>query len=140
MEYRKIIWLTPILLTIHNIEEYLTMPAFITSHWQDYPAFLNKYIAFMADHFSLVLLNVTLLVFLITYIGSLSKPNSPGMLLLFIMQVILLLNGLQHILSSIWIREYVPGAITSISLYLPILGYSIFLAVKEELVFKRQSK
>lgn len=137
MAFRKLMWLTPILVVFHNIEEYLTMTAFLTAHGLEIPAGLSKYTAEMAEHFSAALVIVTVMIFLITYIGSISKVNSAGRLLFFFTQVLLLLNAVQHIFGSIWLRAYTPGVITAIGLYLPVLSYLIIQAFRQDYVFNK---
>lgn len=136
MQYRKIIWLSPILLTFHNIEEYLTMSSFVSSYSQVYPTQIRMYVSFVMDHFSFMLISVTLLGFLITLLGSKSKALSTGMYVFVITQIIILLNAVQHISCSIWLRSYTPGVITSFFLYLPVLSYLIVRAFREGYVGK----
>lgn len=79
MEYRRVLWLAPLLLVIHNFEEYLTAPNFFASHWRELPAFISNITAWNSHQFSIALIIVTLLVFLFTYLGSISESNGTGM-------------------------------------------------------------
>ena len=116
------------------------MSSFVSSNWQVYPAQIRMYIAFIIDHFSVTIISVTLLGFLVTYLGSKSKAHSAGMYVLVITQIILLLNAAQHITGSIWLRSYTPGVITSVFLYLPVLSYLIVRAFRNGYVGKSSHK
>jgi len=137
MEYRKALWLAPLLLVIHNFEEYLTMPAFISRYWQDLPAFISNITSWSSHQFSVALIIVTLIAFLFTYFGSISEANGTGMFLAITTQVVLLINAVQHIGASIWLRTYTPGVLTSIILYLPLLSYLILRSLKEGYISKK---
>lgn len=131
MEYRQVLWLTPILLLIHNFEEYLTMPVFIVRHGQDLPAFINNITSWSRDQLGLALIIVTLMAFLFTYWGSIGEAKGTGMFLATTTQTVLLINGVQHIAASVWFRTYTPGVLTAIVFYLPLLSYIILRALKE---------
>ncbi len=137
MEYRKALWLAPLLLVIHNIEEYLTMPTFISRHGQDLPAFIGNSLAISSEQFSIALMIVTLLAFLFTFLGSIGEANGICIFLAITTQAVLLINAVQHIVASIWLRNYIPGVLSSIVLYLPLLSYSILRALKEGYVSKK---
>lgn len=137
MEYRRALWLGPLVLVIHNFEEYLTMPAFNTRHSQDLPAFVRNIAAMSSDQFSIALIIVTMLAILFTFLGGISEANKPGMFLAITTQAALLINGAQHIIGSIWLRTYTPGVLTSLILYLPLLSYLILRALKEGYISKK---
>lgn len=44
------------------------------------------------------------------------------------------LNTLQHLFYTMYFRQYAPGVITSVVLYLPISGYLVAKAIAENLV------
>ena len=136
MEYRKLLWLAPLLLVLHNIEEYLTMPTFISRHGQDLPAFISN-IMMSREQFSVALIIVTLLAFLFTFWGSQGEANGIGMFLAVTTQAVLLINAVQHIVASIWLRNYTPGVLTAIILYLPLVSYLTIRALKEGYVSKK---
>ncbi|MEN6461098.1 MAG: HXXEE domain-containing protein [Syntrophomonas sp.] len=138
MEYRKALWVAPLLLVIHNFEEYLTMPTFIAGHWRDLPGFISNITSWSSHQFSIALIIVTLMAFLFTYFGSISKANGTGMFIAITTQVVLLINAVQHIAASIWFRTYTPGVLTSIILYLPLLSYLILQSLKEGYISKKQ--
>lgn len=137
MEYRKALWLAPLALVIHNFEEYLTMPTFTSRHWQDLPVVISNIAAMGSDQFSAALIIVTLLAILFTFLGSISAANGPGMFIAFTTQGAMLINAVQHIFGSIWLRNYTPGVLTSVILYLPLLSYLILRALKEGYISRK---
>jgi hypothetical protein len=52
-------------------------------------------------------------------------------------QVVLLINAVQHIGASVWLRTYTPGVLTSVILYLPLLSYLIWRALTEGYISKK---
>ncbi|MDD3364061.1 MAG: HXXEE domain-containing protein [Syntrophomonas sp.] len=136
MKYRQAMWLAPLLLIIHNLEEYLTMSAFISRHLEDLPAFYKK-MAMSSEQFTQALIIVTVLAVLLTFGGSISEANGIGMLLAVTTQAGLLINAVQHIAASIWLGTYTPGVITSIFLYLPVISYLILRAFREGYISKK---
>ncbi|MFZ2538734.1 MAG: HXXEE domain-containing protein [Oscillospiraceae bacterium] len=137
MEYRKALWLATLLLVVHNVEEFMTMPPFISRHGQDLPTLIRKATAMSSEQFSVALIIVTLFAFLFTFWGSNSEANGTGMFLAITTQIILLINAVQHIIASIWLGIYTPGVLTAIILYLPLLSYLILRALKEGYISKK---
>jgi hypothetical protein len=59
LEYRNVLWAARLLLVIHNFEEFLAMPAFVSRHSQDIPAFLGKMMAMGSIQFAIALIIVS---------------------------------------------------------------------------------
>ena len=126
MSFLTAIWLLPIALALHEVEEWNILP------WEE-RNFVNLP---TKTHASIrtFLVFFTLLGFLWTALAAL--PNNPKIaaFVLLPMAAGAFLNALQHLFYTLYFRQYAPGVITSTVLYLPIIGYLTARAIAENLV------
>lgn len=119
---KKLLWLIPIILSIHNIEEALTMPQWMSAQ---FPLLLEKIPLFNHLQFSRVqlyisLFFVTFFPFLLTFYclrGDLSQRKIAAILTL---QSIIFWNALvPHIGGLFVLGMYNPGAVTAVVFNIP---------------------
>lgn len=139
MRFKTLLGMALIVFIFHNLEEYLTMPAFIENHWQVVPAFASQLIHPVSSQvFLIMLIEVTLIAAIFIYLGTVSLPNSIGMFLgMAMVNAVLLVNGLQHLISAIWLQTFTPGSITSILLLIPLWIYVMRQAWFEKQITRR---
>ena len=121
----SVLWLIPVLLLVHNLEEALFMPHILPLDPQYIPRALRLLLPEVTyAQFLLVLLPVTVLPFLIAARGDLHREGSGGIFLLLGLQAAVLLNVFSHIASALVLGGYVPGLLTAL---LPNLPFSIYV-------------
>ncbi len=126
MSFLTAIWLLPIAVALHEAEEWNIL------RWEQ-----RNFINLPAKTHTSVrtfLVFFTLLGFLWTALAAL--PHNPRIAAFMILPFAAgaFLNTLQHLFYTIYFREYAPGVITSVVLYLPISGYLTARAIRENLV------
>jgi len=129
MQFKTALWLTVVIFTIHNIEEYFTMSNFFSTSGSEIPAFFARYTKpIPSDLFIVMILLITMLATVFVYSGVKGSSNSRGMFWAMIWVTGgILVNGLHHVIITLYFRAYTPGVFTSVVLFLP---YSIYLLRK----------
>lgn len=120
------IWLLPIALAFHELEEWNIL-GWEQRNFLNVPAKTNTSVRTFLVFF-------TLLGFLWAALAAL--PNNPTIAAFVILPFAAgaLLNALQHLFYTLYFKQYSPGVITAVVLYLPIVGYLTARAIKENLV------
>jgi hypothetical protein len=125
----QLLWLVPIFLTIHNIEE----APFMASWFKRLPMKLPLTIT--TRQFVIAVTFITLAGFVLTYFGVEYLANQTGYLLVLGMQAILLFNAfVPHIATTIRFRMYSPGVITAVLIMLPFSFYLFRRAFDENIL------
>jgi hypothetical protein len=118
LPFVHLLWLVPVFLTIHNIEEAL----FMESWYKRLPTKLPFTIT--TRQFMIAIIFITLAAFLLTYLGVEYLANQTGYLLVLGMQAILTFNAfVPHMATTIRFRMYSPGVITAVLIVLPFSFY-----------------
>lgn len=131
--FDRLLWLVPIILTIHNIEE----APFMEGWSKRLPLKIHPTVS--TRQFVLAVIFLTLAGFLVTYIGVEYLGNQTGYLLVLGIQTILLFNTfVPHIATTIRFRMYSPGVITAILLTLPFSFYLFQRALNENIISWKQ--
>src|SRR4051812_3080780 len=135
----KLVWLVPVLITVHNCEEALTMPAILASRNSAIPRFLHGLLpAITYRQFLLALFITTAVPYGIAWFAKLDRDGSEaGMLLLLSVQVMMLVNVFAHLWMAISIRGYAPGLLTALALNFPFSIYFLSRAAKERWVSRK---
>ncbi len=130
MNQRTLLWLVPILITIHNVEEALFMPAMIEARNAALPKGLSGWIAPMTSARQLLigLLIVTVIPYLIAWKADWERGLKGKMLLC--VQAAMLINVLAHLGMTIFIGGYSPGVVTAVLFNLPFSLY-LFHCVRQ---------
>ena len=127
--FDRLLWLVPIFLTIHNIEE----APFMESWYKRLPMKLPLTIT--TRQFVVAVTFITLAGFILTYFGVEYLANGTGYLLVLGMQAILLFNAfVPHIATTIRFRLYSPGVITAVLIMLPFSFYLFRRAFEENIL------
>lgn len=126
MSFLTAIWLLPIALALHEAEEWNIL------RWEQ-----RNFVNLPAKTYASTrtfLVFFTLLGFLWTALAAL--PNNPTIAAFVLLPFAAgaFLNALQHLFYTMYFKQYAPGVITSVVLFLPITGYLTARAIEENLV------
>lgn len=118
----SLMWILPLLELLHNLEETMFMDSF----WRDHPGIQSlpfyKFVQATDLQFTVSVVILTVLVFLITYMA-VKHPKGNWMNLFMVVASLIFINAIIHIIQALIFRSYVPGLITG----LLILPYSLIL-------------
>lgn len=133
MPRRTVIWLVPILLTVHNAEEAITFRSYLPQIPALLPApfaSLGGRLTYAALLQALVILSA--LVFVLAFAVH-ARPRSRNLLwLLLAVEAAIGLNGLAHMLSAALIfHGYVPGLVTALAVNVPFAVYCFTRSQRE---------
>lgn len=127
--FERLLWLVPIFLTIHNLEEAPLME----SWYKRLPIKLPLTIT--TRQFAIAVTFITIAGFIITYLGVEYLASPTGYLLVLAMQAILAFNAfIPHIATTIRFRMYSPGVITAVLIMLPFSFYLFRRAFQEHIL------
>jgi Protein of unknown function with HXXEE motif len=127
--FERLLWLVPIFLTIHNIEE----APFMENWYKRLP--IKIPLTIKTRQFVIAVTFITLAGFIVTYFGVEYLANQTGYLLVLGMQAILLFNAfVPHIATTIRFHTYSPGVITAILILLPFSFYIFPRAFAENIL------
>ncbi len=125
MSFGNLQWLFPIVVTLHNVEEALWLPA-----WSKRTGFWRTPVTPGAFRFAVAVL--TVLVFAVTWLSAESGKQTVWTYLVFGSMVVTLANVLiPHVALSVARRSYMPGVATAVTLNLPVLSLLVVMAVRE---------
>lgn len=116
---RYLLWLVPLLLTLHNLEEAVFMKGFLGRFADRIPILPTV----TYGQLLLALAVVTLAPYAFAASGPLER-RSRAFFLTLGTQMVVLLNVLAHVAVAVWARGYAPGLVTALLVNLP---FSIFL-------------
>ncbi|HEX8174841.1 MAG TPA: HXXEE domain-containing protein [Pyrinomonadaceae bacterium] len=135
MSRKLLLWLVPVFLTIHNLEEALTMPAFIEKRNASVPGGLRQIIPPVTyRQFLTALIIITIIPYLVALVW---LGREWAAYLLVGLQVVLLINVFAHSLMAISLGGYTPGLITALLINLPFSLYLLRRAVYERWMSKK---
>jgi hypothetical protein len=141
LTFKQVLWLVPVVLTLHNIEEALTMPRWVM---QNLP-FIQSNLPFdIQVHFtpSQLLLSLgiaTVVPIAVTMLCINGEKKSKRLFVLFLLQAIILINVfVPHIAVSLWILNYNPGVLTAVCFNLPFSLYLFRRAYREDYLSRRE--
>jgi len=132
MSRKALLWLVPVFVTIHNLEEALFMPAFLQTRNDSIPAGLRSLLPPITyRQFLIPLIILTAMPYLIAWFGNLERERSVSVYVLLGLQVVMLYNVLAHIVMAAAMGGYAPGVVTALIVNLPFSLYLLRRAVKE---------
>jgi hypothetical protein len=124
-----LLWLVPIFFAIHNLEE----APFMESWSKHLPLKIHPTVT--TRQFTIAVTFLTIVAFLVTYIGVEYLHNSTGFLIVLGIQAILLFNAfIPHIATTIRFRLYSPGVVTALLLTLPFSFYLFSRGLNERIL------
>jgi hypothetical protein len=136
MSRRALLWLIPLFITIHNLEELLTFPAFLQFLPSGLPGWAG---ALLPDgilppterQYLVMLLIVTVLPYLLALLGGARRARGARTFFLVAVQVMMLVNVFSHLWMWNLANGYVPGLVTALAFNLPFSAYLIARGVHE---------
>ncbi len=139
MSKKNLLWLVPILITVHNLEEAVFMPIFLARRNTAIPNFLHGLLPPITyGQFLLALFIMTATPYLIAWFANRERERvGVGMFLLLSVQVMMLVNVFAHMGMAILVSGYAPGVVTAIAINLPFSVYLLRHAVRERCVSGR---
>jgi hypothetical protein len=130
MHFRKLQWLFPIAVTLHNGEEAIWMPRWVSQHAAQLP--LSPPGA-AEIRFALAALTVT--AFAVTYLSNRKGEKSVWAYLVFGSIVAMLVNVfVPHVPATLALRSYTPGVVTAVLINLPVMSLLSYQALRERWV------
>jgi len=130
---RRIVWLIPILLTLHNAEE----AAAFRRYWTDLPVLLPTPIRELAvyvsyQEFLRALLILSLIVFLLALLVDRRPEWWLALWLLLATEAAIGLNAVVHVATAGFVfHGYSPGLVTAVALTGPFAVYCLFRARRD---------
>jgi hypothetical protein len=121
---RRLLWLVPLLLTLHGLEEAVFMPGFLERLAGRMPSFLSGLLPELTlPQLLAALALITVAPYLFAASGPLER-RSRAFFLVLGTQMLVLVNVAAHLAGAVWMRGYVPGLVTALLVNLP---FSIYL-------------
>ncbi|HSQ19544.1 MAG TPA: HXXEE domain-containing protein [Blastocatellia bacterium] len=128
MDFRRLQWVFPIAVTLHNAEETVWMPA-----WH-----VGRRLADVmgrppgAGEIRVALFGFIVLAFAVTYLSTRRGPNSIWAYLTFGYIIAMLTNVfVPHVTAAILLRGYSPGLVTAVLINLPVMSILAIRMVRE---------
>lgn len=135
MSRKTLLWLVPVFLTIHNLEEAAVMPAFIEKRNASVPGSLREFIPPVTYKQFLIALVIITIIPCIVALFWMTRRWAIYLLVGF--QVVMLINVFAHTLMALFLRGYAPGLITALIINLPFSLYLLRRAVSEKWLSRR---
>ena len=124
--FRKVLWLIPVAIAVHNAEEYSAMTEYADRHdWRVWAGPAGR------RRWHIVIILVTIIPFFITAAAVRSPKNSRWFTLTLALPAAFSFNALTHLLQTIRHREYMPGTITGLAINVPLSIYIYRRAIRE---------
>jgi len=125
MSFGHLLWLFPIVITLHNAEEAIWLPG-----WSKRAVLWHSPVSPGSFRFAVAVL--TVLAVAITWLSAESGKQTVWTYLAFGCMVVTLANVLiPHIALTVALRSYMLGVATAVILNLPVLSLLVVLALKE---------
>lgn len=126
----KLLWLLPVIFSIHNMEE---LPLLQT--WADV-VIPDRRFSLFKDLYKLnnIAFAMILLTFAVTVViwMEYKKRNVITFRFTFLCTNLLLVNGIMHVAQFLLYKRYVPGLISAVLLMIPYMTYMIFLFARNK--------
>lgn len=130
MSRKALLWLVPVFITLHNLEEAFLMPAFIEKRNASVTGAIPP---ITYKQFLIALFIITVIPYLIAFIW---LGRSWAVYLLVGFQVVMLINVIAHVLMALFFRGYTPGLVTALLINLPFSLYLLRRALRERWMSK----
>ena len=125
MNFQHLLWLFPIVVTLHNAEEAIWLPG-----WSKRAVLWHSPVTPGSFRFAVAVL--TLLAFVVTWLSAESGKQSVWTYMTFGCMVVTLANVLiPHLALTVALRSYMPGVATAVLLNLPVLTLLVVDALRE---------
>ena len=128
MSFRNLLWLFPIVVTLHNAEEAIWLPG-----WSKRAVLWHSPVTPGSFRFAVAVL--TVVAFAVTWMSAESGKQTVWTYLAFGYMAAALANVLlPHLALTVALRSYMPGVATAVALNLPVLSLLVVLAIRKEYV------
>ena len=125
MSYQNLLWLFPIVVTLHNAEEAIWLPG-----WPKRAVLWSSPVTPGSFRFAVAVL--TILAFAVTGLSAASGKQTVWTYLAFGYMAAVLANVLiPHVALTVALRSYMPGVVTAVALNLPVLSLLVVYALRE---------
>ena len=126
--FKRLQWLFPLAVALHNGEEAIWMPGWAGRHAVQLPSL-------PAAEIRMALAMLSVAAFVVTYFSVRTGPGSLAAYLLFGSIVTMLANVfIPHIPASIAFRSYTPGVVTAVAINLPVMSILMLRSLRERWV------
>jgi len=130
MPFRKLQWMFPIAVTLHNGEEGIWMPGWAARHAVQLPVQPPS-----AAEIRFALLVLTVAAWLVTYLSDRKGRESTWAYLVFGGAVAMFVNVfVPHVPATVIFRSYTPGVVTAVLVNLPVMTFIAAGMVRERWV------
>jgi hypothetical protein len=130
MDFRRLQWLFPIAVALHNAEEAIWMPAWDVGRLEDVVGRPPG-----ATEIRAALVVLTVAAFAVTYLSARRGPETIWAYLTFGYISAMLANVfVPHVPVAILLRGYAPGAVTAVLINLPVMSILAIRMVRERWV------
>lgn len=140
LTFRQLIWLIPIFIVIHNLEEAPNMEKWAMEHLPAVPQnpyLLEYYLPISTTEFWVSTVLIDLFVFLLAFLCLRGQISGFGIYLMMGIQSIIFLNVFNHIYMSALFFQYQPGLVTGVLINLPFSVYLFYRAVRDNYIQKK---
>jgi hypothetical protein len=128
LSFRNLLWLFPIVVTLHNAEEAIWLPG-----WSKRAVLWHSPVTPGSFRFAVAVL--TVVAFAVTWMSAESGKQTVWTYLAFGYMTAMFANVLiPHIALTVALRSYMPGVATAMALNLPVLFLLVVFAIREEYV------
>ncbi len=137
LTFRQLLFCIPLLLTLHNLEEALTMPGWVPEHVGAIQSAIpfDISIHFTSQQLLASLLLATIVPWIVALVCVDGGKKSRKVYALLLLQAIVLLNVfVPHLGWSLRMGQYNPGVLTAVCVNLPFSLYLFRRAVREQYV------
>jgi len=130
MSFKRLQWLFPIAVALHNCEEAIWLPGWAVSHASQLPVHPPP-----AGEFRLALLVLTVGAVAVTGLSAMKGPQSLWTYLTFGYIVAMWVNVMvPHVPATVIFHSYTPGVVTAVLINLPVMSYLAVRAMAEDWV------
>ena len=136
MSRRALLWLVPLFIALHNLEEMAFMPQMLAELPGKIPAWVVNLLPEGVlppsyRQFLFVLLVVTVLPYAFALLGGARRARGARTFLLAGAQSVMLLNVLSHVVTMNIMGSYVPGLVTALAFNLPFSLYFLGTGLRQ---------
>ena len=130
MAYKNLQWLFPIAVTLHNGEEAIWMPGWVSRNATQLPVRAPE-----AAEIRFALIALTLAAFVVTCLSARKGPQSVWAYLVFGSVIAMLGNVfVPHVPATVMFHSYTPGVVTAVLINLPVMSLLAMQAVQDRWV------
>lgn len=129
LDFHLLLWLIPILLALHNLEE---VPGMATWSQRDHN---HLHPPVTTPQFAAAVTLLTIAGFIVTAVYVTSPPRSIGLYILIGLQTAMLINAIfPHLIGAFRYRAYTPGLGTAVLLQIPFSLYLLNQAFRNRYI------